>query len=71
MPLYPSYGLEGDCRFVASHFFDLVQRATLSESGPIRACSYIQDNPRVTYSGTLKTPIPGTPALLIDSGMSL
>jgi len=32
----------------------LVQHATLSESGPIRACSYTRDNPLVTYSGMPK-----------------
>ena len=47
-----------------THFLThLVQHATLSESGPIRACYYIH--------GTLETPIPGTRAVLIDSGMPI
>ena len=33
----------------------LVQHATLSESGSIRACSYTQDNSLVTYSGKPET----------------
>ena len=45
MPLYPGHGLEGQCHSVVGHIFYstvkdyLVQHATLSESGPIRACS--------------------------------
>ena len=49
----------------------LVQHATLSESGPTRACSYTREKPLVTYSGTLKTPLPMRPAVLIDLGMPI
>ena len=30
-----------------------------------------RDNPLVTYNGTLKTPLPMRPAVLIDSGMPI
>ena len=47
MPLYPGHGLEGQYHSVVGHIIltRLVQHATLSKSGPIRACSYTRDNP--------------------------
>ena len=58
--------------FSESHVLTrLVQHATLSESGPIKACSYTRDNPLVTYNGTMKTPKPVTPAVIIDSDMPI
>ena len=83
MPLYTGHGLEGEWHSVVGHLIwdmlfvwwdlltSLLHHATLSESGPIRACSYIRDNTLVTYSGTLKTPIPRRPAVLVDSGMPI
>jgi hypothetical protein len=67
MPLYPGNSLERAIpQCSGTHLFArLVQHATLSESGPIRAFLYkthIQDNTLVTYSGTLETPILRRPA---------
>ena len=39
-----------------THFLTrFLEHTILSESGPIRACSYTRDNPLVTYSGMPKT----------------
>ena len=68
----PCPGYSGMPQYNGTHSLTrLVLHAILSESGPIRACHYTRDNPLVTYSGTLETPLPMRPAVLIDLGMPI